>query len=209
MTARVLQRFYGTPRRLRVAMNALCGGLGIARRVVRGGIALLALAGGQRQLLAQLAPLAVQRAALDFERPRGFCTALQRFLQFAHRESLRGETATDVVLVAGPCSQRAVHGGEIVLGGGALGGRRVMLALGLCRAPFSLQPFISGSLAPLARVAQPLRGEGEVALELAPFELRVAQPARDFGAPRFRRVPGLDPRFPVMLGIVETRAGRG
>src|SRR5436309_4888186 len=190
-------------------MDALRGCFGIARGVVRRGIALLAFAGRQRQLLAQLAPLAVERAALDFEPSCGLGTALQRFLELTHRDPLGREPPSHVVLFAGPCSHRAVHGGEIALGRSTLRSGRFVLAFGLGRPPLSLDALIGRGVAPLAGVAEPFRGEGEIALEPTNFELGVAQPALDFGAPRFYRVPRLDPRFALMLGLVEARACGG
>ena len=69
-----------------------------------------------------------------------------------------------------------------------------MLALGLRRTPLGLDALLGGGLAPLARVAQPLRREGDVALEPSHFELGVAQAALDLGAPSFGGVPRLNPR---------------
>src|SRR5438093_1191130 len=63
--------------------------------------------------------------------------------------------------------------------------------------------------APLARVAQSLGGQREIALQPADFELRVAQPAFDFGAPRLGRVPRLDARFALALRIGQPRPRRG
>ncbi len=102
-----------------------------------------------------------------------------------------------------------MHSGEITLGGCALRGRGLVLTLGLRRAPLGLDALLGGSLAPLPRVAQPFGRESDVALEPPHFELDVTEPALDFGAPRFGRVPGLDPRFALVLGILESRAGRG
>ncbi len=99
---RMLQCFHRPNCCLRIAIDALHGRRRVAGGVLGGGVACPALFGRERKLLAQLAPLAVQCAALDFQPPRGLGTALQRLLELAHREPLRREPATDVVLFASP-----------------------------------------------------------------------------------------------------------
>src|SRR5207244_4096086 len=133
----------------------------------------------------------------DFERSCRLGTVLQRFLELTHRDPLGREPPSHVVLFAGPCSHRAVHGAEIAFGRSALRRGRFMLALGLGRPPLGLDALIGGGVAPLARVAEPFRREGEIALEPTNLELGVAQPALDFSAARFHRVPGLDPPSPL------------
>src|SRR5439155_24210131 len=139
-------------------------------------IPLPTLVAGQRQLFAQLAALAIQGRALDFERACRLRATLERVFQLAHGAPLGGQAAAYVVFFAGPRTELALNRGEITLGSGALGGRSLVFALGLRRAAFRLHAVIGRRLPPLARVAQSLGGKREIALQPADFELRVAQP---------------------------------
>src|SRR5258708_9437370 len=160
-------------------------------------------------MVAQLAAFAAQRAAFDLERACSLGTPLQRLLQRTHRQALRRQPAPDAVFIAGPRAELMLHGGEVALGGGALGRSRRMLAFGLRRAPLGLDTLICRRLAPLPRVAEPLRREGEIALESPDLEPGVSQPALDFGAPCLSRMPCLSPGFALVLGIFEPGAGCG
>ncbi|TMG78578.1 MAG: hypothetical protein E6H78_21255, partial [Betaproteobacteria bacterium] len=200
---RVLEGLHRSERGLRAAVDVLCGSLGLARRVMCRGIPILALGGCQRQLLAQLAALAVQCAAFDLERARRLPAPLQPFLELTHRLPLRRQPAPDAVFVAGPRAELSLHGREVALGGRALGGGRRMLAFRLRGAPLGLDALIRRRLAPLPGVAEPLGGEREITLEPPDLEPRVPQPAFDFGAPRFRRMPRLHAGFALVLRILE------
>src|SRR2546422_10852327 len=107
--------------------------------------------------------------------------------------------------------RRAVRGlaldrREIALCRPALG--RDGLALAVCprRARLGARP-IEGRLgAPLSRVVQPLRGEGQVAFQPPDLELRVVEAPLDLGATGLRRVPRLGARLAGALRLGQPRA---
>ena len=101
LAAGVMQRIDGVDRCLRVAGDPLRRRVGVVPGLERRGIAIGTLCGCQRQLLAQLAALAIQRGSFDFKRARGLGAALQRFFELSHRQPLGREAAPHVVLVAG------------------------------------------------------------------------------------------------------------
>ena len=133
---------------------------------------------------------------------------MDRFLQLTDGEPLGGQAAAHGVFFAGPRTELGLNRGEIMLGGGALGGRSLVLALRLRRAAFRLQAFIGRRLPPRAGVAQSLGRKRDIALQPADFQLGVAEPALDFGASRLTRVPRLDARFTLALRIGQPRACR-
>src|SRR5438045_7261233 len=171
MPARMLQRLNGTHRRGGVPRDTLRSGFGLPCRFVRSGFAVLPLRGCQRQLLAQLAPLAVERRALELESTGAVRPALQRFFQFAHRRALGGQPAAHVVFVTRARAQLALYGREIALRRRALDVGRFMFAHRPRRALLGLRAFFRGSLAALRRVTEPLDRQGDIALQPADFEL--------------------------------------
>ena len=163
---------------------------------------------GLRQLLTQLAAFALERRALELERPERLRPALGRLLQLPHGGALRHQPVAHLLLERGTTRQLLPHRPEVALRGRALGFRRRPLALRLQRAlRFLLAPPAGGG-APLARIPQPLGGEREVALEATHLQPRLVQPALDVGAPCLGGVPGLDLRFACLLGVRLLRALR-
>ena len=208
VTPRVLQCFDGAHGSLRVARHALPRGVRLSRRFARRGFPILALARGQRELLAQLAALPVERRGFQLERARGLDATLQRFLQLPQTGPLGREPPAHLVLVAGPRGQLTVNGGEILRGGGALSLGRVVLPFSLPGAPLRLRALLRGRLAALPRVAEPLRCEREIALEPSHFELGVAETALDLRPACLPRVTRLHARFAFMLRVAQARARR-
>src|SRR3989454_252438 len=143
------------------------------------------------QLLAQLRPLPLQCRALALERAERLRPALQVFLELAHRRALSEQAIAHLLLERRAVRELALDRREIALCRPALG--RDGLALAVCprRARLGARP-IEGRLgAPLSRVVQPLRGEGQVAFQPPDLELRVVEAPLDLGATGLRRVPRL------------------
>src|SRR4029077_15485362 len=126
-----------------------------------------ALLRGVRQLLAQLAALSLERRALHLERPERLRPALDRLFQLVPRGSLGGQSIAPLLLERRPTRQLLPDRPEVALRGRALGLRRRPLALSLQGAPGLLLPPAARGGAALARVAEPLGGEREIALEAA------------------------------------------
>src|SRR2546430_12888386 len=166
------------------------------------------LAGGVGELLAQLPPLPLERGALAFERPERLRSPLQILLELAHGRALRQRPVTALLLEGAAAFQLALHRGQIALGGSALRRRGDPLALCLGRPRVLLLAAHVGGGTPLARVAQPLGGQGEIAFEAPDFELRVTQTPLHLGAARFRGMPRLYPRLSLVLGLRQPRALR-
>ena len=167
-----------------------------------------ALAGCLGELLAQLPPLSLERGALAVERPGRLGATLQILLELAHRRALRLQPVTAFLLERAAAFQLALHRGQIALGGSAFRCRGDPLALRLGRPRFLLLAVQFGRGTPLARVAQPFGGQGEIALEPPDFELRVAQTPLLLGAARFRGMSRLNPRLSLALGVRQPRALR-
>ena len=207
--ARVLQRFDGPNRGMRVPRDALRGRFRLACRFMCGGFAVLPLCGRQRQLLAQLTPLPVERGSLELEGTGAVRPALQPLFQFAHSRALGGEPAAHVVFVARARAQLALHGREVALRSRALDFGGVMLSQRTRRALFGVGAFFRGGLPALRRVAEPLCREGEITLQPADLELGITEPPLHFGTARFGGMAGLDARFALMFGIAQSSAGGG
>src|SRR5205807_2074781 len=107
---------------------------------------------GLRQLLTQLAAFALERRALELERPDRLRPALHRLLQLPHGGALCHQPVAHLLLERGTTRQLLPRRPEVALRGRALGFRCRPLALRLQRAPrFLLAPPARGG-APLARI---------------------------------------------------------
>src|SRR5439155_22689177 len=118
------------------------------------------------------------------------------------------QPVTAILLEGAAAFQLVLHRDQIALGGGALRRRGDPLALRLGRPRVLLLAAHIGGGTSLARVAQPLAGQGEIALEAPDLELRVPQTPLHLGAARFRGMARLHPRLSLPLGLRQPRALR-
>src|SRR5256885_7708892 len=167
------------------------------------------LLGGVRDLLAQLALFPLERRALHLERAVRFRPALDPLFELPHRRALSRQPIPHVLLEGRTTHQLLPDRREVALRGGAFALRRRPLALGLRRAPRLLLTPPDGRGTALPRVAQPLGGEREIALQTAHLQPRLVHATLDVGASRLGGVPGLHLHLARLLRVRQLRALRG